>query len=428
MGSIRLISLVLASAIVYGGELTLREALTRAGETAAGEEAQVQLAYGRLHYLESQKRTRFELRPQLGLLAFSNPLLLATNLGSGVLWQRFQAPGALTLRNAEFDVLASEVACARRRLDAKVEAARAFFELLELQEAESAAQELHRTWEAEHDRVSRLLKSSRITIQDKTVFDLALVELEMEASELEARRKAAAMELTRLAGRGQLADELRVTDQDLEGRFDYDALGREALVRLAVEQREELRLLRDKLESIPGESPANRKVRFDSFGANYAHINEDVGSRLGVNPQDFLLRGHTGRTELGVSISLRDTGEKAAAAEIAAARRKVIAVELEEAEKSIRAEVEQVWLMAAAGRRKLVLSAKRLALARQSLGAIRVRVDHGLGPITSVFAGELELLRQQSTYRSALSQQHARAIQLLVATGGGLEELARQGQ
>ena len=45
----------------------------------------LQLARSQAQYLETQNKTRVELRPSLGLLSFSNPLLLAANLGSGLM-------------------------------------------------------------------------------------------------------------------------------------------------------------------------------------------------------------------------------------------------------------------------------------------------------------------------------------------------------
>ena len=407
---------LLSTASANGAEpLTLADALNKASRSALAEEARVLLSYGRLHYLESQNKSKFELRPQLGLLAFSNPLLLATNLGASLLWQRFQAPGSFALQNAEFDVLASEIAHARRRSDVQVEAARTFFELLELQESEERARELHRVWQSETDRAAGLLRASRITVQDKAAFDVALVEIEMDAADFEARRRAKAVDLARLLGLNRDMGLLRVTGEGLAEKFDTD-LSRDVLIDLAIERREELSLLRRKMSEMP-DPPKERRVRFDSFGANYAHIGQDTTDALGVSGNDYLLGGHTGRTDLGFSISLRSNGEQRAAAEITAARRQVLKIELDEAEDSIRAEVEKFWFLAAASRQRVELSSRKLELKRKSLGAIKIRVDRSLGSLPSLLAGELDVLRQQAEYDAALAEQRARAFHLMAATG-----------
>jgi outer membrane protein TolC len=409
------IVLLFGAAAHAADPLTLSEALKATSGGTAAELTRVVLSYGRLQYLKTQNKSKFELRPQLGLLAFSNPLLLATNLGAGLLWHRFQAPNSFALQSAEYDVLTSEVAYARRRSDVQVETARVFFELLELQQSEQGARELQRAWRTGTERVAELLRASRITVQDTVAFDVALVELEMDVAELEGRRKAKAVDLARLVGVDREMGTLRVTDQGLAGTWD-NGLSRDALIVLAVERREELKVLRRRLAATP-EPPPNRRVRFDSFGANYAHIGQNNFDVLGYNGKDLLFGGHTARTDLGIAISLRSNGERQAAAAITAARRKVLEIELKDAEDSIRAEVEKLWLLVVAGQQKLELSSRKLALHQKALAALKARMDHGLGSLPSLLAGELDALRQQAQYESALAQQRTRTFHLLAATG-----------
>src|SRR5215210_6314962 len=94
----------------FGQQLSLEEAVRRASERGS-ERERIQLAVAVAHqrYLEAQSKFRWEFRPRLGLLSFSNPLLLASSLGGGLTIGRNQAPESVR-QNARLDSLAAEVA------------------------------------------------------------------------------------------------------------------------------------------------------------------------------------------------------------------------------------------------------------------------------------------------------------------------------
>ena len=120
----------------------LREVMEAAGRYASTEEARLQLLRSQAKFLETQNKTRVELRPSLGLLSFTNPLLLAANLGSSLTIGKRGAPTPAALQSAWFDVLTAELSAEHARTEAQAAAARAFYALLEKQEAAAQTESL----------------------------------------------------------------------------------------------------------------------------------------------------------------------------------------------------------------------------------------------------------------------------------------------
>jgi outer membrane protein TolC len=397
--------------------LTLEQVLGAALDRVSLEDARVGLAYGQLHYLKSQRKWKIQLRPNLGMLAFSSPALLAVNIGTGLLAHRQGRPDRQALRTAEFDVLSSEVANERKRLETRVVTAHVFFALLERQQDEDRVRILLDNRTRGRERMDHMLKASRVTIQDHTLFEAGLTDVEMQLVEAEGQRHAAAIELARLIGYAGRAQDLRVTDENMPDEWQQASLDLGPLVELAMARRGELKLLREKLDELPPGPSIDSKFRLDQLHAGYSYITDSVGSQLGMNPEGFILGGHTGRTGLGFAINLRDTGEKQASAEINAARRRVLELELRAAAVEVRMEVETVWHLHHASRRRLELAAKRQDLLASMLNTVKMRAEHGLATPVSVLTAEMEVLRQDSAYSEALSDRRTREFHLMAVCG-----------
>ncbi len=397
--------------------MTLEQALTAALERSRTEDARVGLAYGQLDYLESQRKFKIELRPNLGWLAFSNPALLASNIGSSFLIHRFRRPDSLAMQGARFDVLAAEIGQERRRLDTQVETAQAYFALLDRQQDEERARTLWEHRREDRERISQMLNVSRVTMDDYARFEAGLADIEAEVIEAEAQRNTAAIELARLTGYKGRVQDLRAADVDSAGGTQEVSLSADAMVEMAIARRRELTVLRNKLEELPAGPSVDRRVQVESAGAGYSYIGQDLATAGGTSAEGFTLGGHTGRGDFGLSINLRDTGEKEASAAINAARRRVLTLEIESAEDVIRDEVETAWYLAEASRRKLKIAGTRRDLLKQMLDSVEVRARHGLASPAAVLAAELDVLRQESAYSQALEDCRAREFHLMTVSG-----------
>src|SRR6202051_2935287 len=69
----------------HRGEISLEEVLSAASHKREREAADIEAAQAQVRLLESANRRRFDLKPELGLVSFSNPLLLATSMGFSLL-------------------------------------------------------------------------------------------------------------------------------------------------------------------------------------------------------------------------------------------------------------------------------------------------------------------------------------------------------
>ena len=410
-------------------KVTLPEAVSLALARARTEDARLALAYGQLHYLESKNRTRIELRPQLGLFAFSNPVLLATSIGSSLLMSRFQAPPKLALRGAQFDVLSADLARERARLDTELEIARCFFRLLEKQRWTELNREVRRGWQQRRPDLERMLKLGKITALERIRHDSRLLELEIQERDAEAEQNEEAATLGALIGLECPGTRLLAVDSNLPSLDANKTLpSPEPLIRLAMSHRGETRMLREKLEALAKQLPGARRIRFDSASAGYAYVSDNAGGTLGAGTSSgYLLGGHTGTGILSFGITLRDGGENAAAQEIAAAQAKIVGLGLEELERQIGSEVQAIWRQAEASRQRLKLVRENIELLRLARRSTKTRLDNGLSTPGALLESELELLRVESLESQAVNESKARMFHLLRVCGveGDLEQAQR---
>lgn len=392
----------------------------RAAETRAKvEDARLDLAKSALQFLDTQNRWRFEFRPSLNLFAFSNPALLATNLGAGLLFNRRTAPGFAAMDNARFDTLAAEVNAETLRVRVRLEAGRQYFELLEKQQlARLAAGMLERRKQSEPE-VQRLLEASRITSADSLAFENELLELEWQWLNAESERKAAAARLRTAIGLEDQAPDIVVEDVEFRPSADSGVPALEDLLRLAFAHRAESRLLREKIAGLAATLPgsAGRRVKLETAGAGYSYIDNHTGIANALNGN--VLGGNTGRGDLTLNIPLRNTGERAAHQQVTAARIRLLELEIASMEDAVRQQIAILHGEAAASVERLNLAARRLELARKSAGVVRARADHGLAGMTSAWAADAAVLAAEAAHASASYRRIAKSFELQVACGTG---------
>ena len=132
----------LGARIASAQTLTLEQVVSRAVNRAKEREtARVSAAVANERYLESQSKFHFELRPRVGLLAFSHPALLASSLGSGMLLGQ-NPPSPWARQNARLDRIAAEIGAERAIMLAEREALRQYFGLMRQQKATDEIREL----------------------------------------------------------------------------------------------------------------------------------------------------------------------------------------------------------------------------------------------------------------------------------------------
>ena len=107
-------------------------------------------------------------------------------------------------------------------------------------------------------------------------------------------------------------------------------------------------------------------------------------------------RVSSGKGELGVSITLKDNGEKESEKELIAARLHLLELELENMEQDLRRELQTVRYMAAASSEKAKLNEKKLELAERRKKVLAIRAQSGLDQsLSALLASERTLTEQK---------------------------------
>ncbi|MBI4889376.1 MAG: TolC family protein [Acidobacteria bacterium] len=417
----RLLAISMLCALLHGAEprvdtpvvLRFEEVLDRAVSRATAEDARLEMARDNLKLLETLGKARFELRPTLGLLAFSNPFLLATNIGAGLLFNRQYAPSASSLESARFDTLASELQANATRIRARIEAARGYFELLEKQEISDRARAALTTRKERAVEVNRLLLASRITAFEQIAFEQELLDLESQVIDANAQQKASAARLALLIG--VPAQDLRIEDVNLySGAWDRPAPPLKELLFSATERRGEIQLLRGKIESLRAAPKGGRKPQVESIYAGYSQI---LGAPSNPNNLSSFLLGITGRGDVTLRIPLRDTGEKAAESALKAARIRFLETEIRNLEETIRSEITALETEAAASLEKVRINSRRLDLARKAYHAVESRVSAGLAQPSALTLAERAVLEAQWNQVRSVNERKSSLFTLFALAG-----------
>lgn len=401
--------------------LRLQEAVRQAVERAQTENTRTNLARSQLKLLEAQSKWKLELRPSLGLFSFSNPGLLAASVGSGLLMQRFSAPSALTMRNAQLDLLAAEVGAERVRVDAEIQAGHAFFNLLERQQVAGMLQANIGDRQKHQGELDRLVKAGRMTALEPIAAQMQLLDLEQQLIDVEDQRRVCAIRLATLIGEPERAASLVVEETAgdkswlLAGIPEVDSLLKEAFA-----VRPEVALLRQRLNEMEARLGPPRPVRIESAGGGYAYVSDAAGI-VGNGLKGALLGGNTGRTEVNLAIPLRKTGEKEAGDAVLAARVGLVAIELDRLQQQVHSELLTARSRAVAAQMRRTIARKRLELAQQHAAMIALRAQGGLATeMESLQASQRALGATVELTQAGSQEQSARfALRVICGRTGG---------
>lgn len=397
--------------------LRLEQAVRLAVEKSQAENARTSLAQSQLKLLEAQSKWKLELRPSLGLFSFSNPGLLAASVGSGLLMQRFSAPSALTMRNAQLDLLAAEVDAERIRVDAEIQAGHAFFDLLERQQVVEMLRASICQRQKHQGELERLVKTGRMTALEPVAAQMQLLDLEQQLIDVEDQRRAAAIRLAALIGEPEQAATLTVGDAAGDKQWLLAGIPEaEALVREAFSVRPEVALLRQRLDEMQAQLGPSRPVRLESAGGGYAYVSEATGV-LGSGLKGALMGGNTGRTELNLAIPLRKTGEKEAGNAVLAARTRLVAIELDRLQQQVRSELLTARSRAVAAQMRRTIARKRLELAEQHAAMLTLRAEGGLASEHEALQEGQRALAARVQLAQADNQERAARFALRVISG-----------
>src|SRR5262249_12978263 len=148
---------------------------------------------------DTQSKTKIELRPQLGLLSFTNPALLATSLGSSLFINR-QPANAFTVQNAKFDEMDAEVAADQAGIQAQIEAGRRFFEALEKKKIHDELEQLIESRLQRQKKSAALVAQGQATRISQARIELSNLDLERQLDDANAEYQTALVSLASFIG------------------------------------------------------------------------------------------------------------------------------------------------------------------------------------------------------------------------------------
>ncbi len=388
-----LLLLVVSTARVSLGQtVTLEQVLHSAVAKASAEDARVEVAQNQLRVLEAQNKWKVELRPSLGMFAFTNPALLALNLGGGLLSGRRGAPSPLALKSAQLDVVAAELNAERLKVHTEIGAARDYFDLLAKQQIAASSRGMVESRRQKLREVDSLLKKAKVTMLDKMNIEQELIDLEQYALDAETHREIAAANLAFLIGFKDAASLVAKEVTPLHQVSTAKLPDVEKLLESAMFYRKEPAILRSRIDAL-------RKQLTPAKGAN-SKLNSTFG-----------------RGELGFAVTLKDNGEKQREAELIAARLRLLELELSNMETELRKELQEVRFLAAASAGKMQLNTKRLELAERRKKVLTIRAQNGLdGSLAALLASESTLAEERESV-AAVYERKASMFALMVLCG-----------
>lgn len=388
-------------------------AVARADRDTSGESA----AKAQLNLLRSLDRTKVELRPQIGIFSFSQPSLVATSAGAGVVVSRRTAPGQPALQGAELDVIAAEIAHKRERLRVEIDTAREFFELVARQEhADRTCGNLQEAKRRQVEMV-KLVKNAKLTAIDLTRFDEQVLERQLDCVDAETQRKLAAIQLATLMGSADRSGDMRVDDVDLPvAGPDRPLPPPDKLFELAMSYRTEPAMLRDQITAIAPKSEATSRLRPDVISAGFYRVQESSKFTSASTP-NYLLGGNTVRAEATWAVPLRNTGEQPAAKSVLEARVHALEAQLEALRDEIRNQLAAVHVLASASLEKLPVARRKMELANKSRVLLTTRFQTGLSTSTAVFDAEQQTVQAENGFTQATCDLKASTFLMLALAG-----------
>jgi hypothetical protein len=353
----------------------LADVLKAATEKVDQDDTSLTSARLELEMLQALNKTRIELRPQLNILSFSNPLFLAASLGGSLSINRRTAPSPVNLALARLGVVQAEVRHLSNRLTAQIEATHQFFALAEAQELEQANCAAWAEQNAGREKVKQLAAFKRITNLDVARFEQDTIGLESACLDAQGQAQAAALALVRITGANLAADQIAVSTDDLIQVSTSSKLPAvDDLVSLALNSREDLKAVSEHLAQL---TVRRKKFRpqFDSVSVGYGYLETPIKGGLDAKE---LLGGNTGHLDGGFYLPLRNTGVDAATSTFLQARFNEIQRELENMKIALRREVEANVQRSSLASARLKIASKKAALAKELHTLTTIRENEGL--------------------------------------------------
>jgi len=243
--------LVAGRPILGAQALTLDEALRAAAQKAELEDSAVPLSQAHLQHLESLSKRKFEFRPQIGLLSFSNPAILASSLGLGFLAGFQNAPSKFAMQNARLDVALAQLSLDRAKLRAQIETVQRFLDLLEKQQVASQVCAASRETETRLTKINTLIQHHMLTAIDRVSHQQEALDRRGECSQAELQRKLASLQLALYVGGSTARADLRVLDPISPGlNLEQPLPSVETLFTAAMTLRTEPKEVRQTVDSI----------------------------------------------------------------------------------------------------------------------------------------------------------------------------------
>jgi outer membrane protein TolC len=411
-----LLIVALGGPIVSAQTLTLDDVVSRAVNRANERQAaRVSAAVANERYLESQSKFHFELRPRIGLLAFSHPALLATSLGSGILLGQ-NPPSPWARQNARLDAIAAEIGAERAIMLAEREALRQYFGLMRQQKATDEIRELAEQRRARLRSVDEKVRFASATAIDSAVLELGLITLDTQLEDAETQQRIAASALGELLGARE-GEDIRVADLALPERIG-EVPSTQLLFSAAMRRGDSRVALRKKLEAERDRIFREGPVHITPLSASYAHIGDHSYPGVGLAQSGFVFGDHTGSLDVGLRISpWRAGAENAALATAANARIRALEFELAELDDSVRLNLDTLRLLVVSARRKAELAARKLELADRTRRLISLRQQSGLEGSQAVITADADVSRARAELHGAESDRNTAWTHLLIASG-----------
>ena len=409
---------VLSVMLAFPAEpLRLKQAIEAALARSDQDNSGALIASAQLELLRSMDRVKVDLRPQLGMFSFSDPSLVATSAGAGIQISRRTSPGASAIQAAQIDVLGSEIAHKRARLQTEIETARHFFDVAAKQEnAQRVCASLQDARRRQAD-MAKLIKNAKLTAVDQVRYDEQALERELECVDAETQRKLAALQLAMLTGHSDPSSDMRVVDVDLPlpgPERPIPAVGK--LFEIAMDFRPEPNIVRDRIAAIAPKSEGASRLRPELFSVGYYHVQENANAS-GRSTPNYLLGGNTVRAESTWNVSLRNTGERAAGRDLNGAKVKALESQLTALRDDIRNQLAAIHIMASGGLEKLLVARRRMELLSKGRNLVATRFQNGLGGPAAIFDAEEESVRAQGRLTQAGFDLKANTFIMLAIAG-----------
>jgi outer membrane protein TolC len=401
-----------------GQPLRVEQVLRSSAAKVERENTRVPLLEANMQLLKSMAKRRLEFRPNLGLFSFSNPLLLAATIGSGLTYQNSRV-SPQTLEAATHDLLAARIALERSKVRAQIDAARSFFDLVEKQETEKARCEASSLRQQQQQSVRLGLVNGSLTALDVASFQNVVLDAEGGCSDARSQRKLASYRLAYVLGEDEIS-----TDPVAEPEFKLADYRQPVPVEnvfheMAFRFREDLQWIDREIASLKQTAKPTVKSRLASVPASidYRFVSKTA---QGAGSTNYLLGGNTVHLQLPWSIPLTKTNEREAGQILAAARILALEAEARSQRREIRQEVNAMVVEAQAARERIELAGRKRDLAVESRQLLAARVEAGLtggDALLSTPAFEAAVRESEASVNLANSHWKAALYSLYVACG-----------